>query len=132
MIERNADLLRRVADRIERDPDMHDQANWFCPTECGIVACIGGHALIEAGEYIVGDNAWFDFSAVARTLLGFTDLEASYLFSARWAPAEGMTVPDALRRIADGWPVYAVTVEARRFDHLDLRTEFDEWVKAHA
>lgn len=131
MTERNADLLRRVADRIEGDPDSYDQAAWVRIGECGWVACIGGHAVIEAGEMdwesIIG---WAEFHAIASCLLGLEDCE-SILFHAGWQPVNGMSVPDALRRLADGWPIYAVTDEDRRWDPT-LLAELDEWVKAHA
>jgi hypothetical protein len=130
MTERSADLFRRVADRIERDPDSYDQATWVRIGECGTVACIGGHALLEAGEAAdrTSTGGWAECHALAQTLLGLTDRE-SILFHARWRPAPGMTVPDALRRLADGWPLAVVTETCS--DPV-LVAERDEWVKAHA
>lgn len=130
MIERNVDLFRRVADRIERDPESYDQRTWVRIGECGTVACIGGHALLEAGGAAdrTSSRGWAECHALVRTLLGLTDRE-SILFHAKWRPAPGMTVPVALRRLADGWPLAAVTETC--FDPA-LIAERDEWVKAHA
>jgi len=47
----------------------------------------------------------------AQRLLGLTDNEADVLFDAEWAPRSGMTVPEALRLLADGVFLSEVTSE---------------------
>lgn len=41
----NKDLLLKVADAIEANPEHFDMENWFQDTACGTAACIGGWAL---------------------------------------------------------------------------------------
>lgn len=53
MLNRNVDLLRTVAMRIEDDPDSYNQDQWVCESAC----CIAGHGLLASGNYnIVGTN----------------------------------------------------------------------------
>jgi hypothetical protein len=44
----NIDLMLKVADYIEANPDEYDQRNW-CGTEC----CIAGHAVALSGDAVL-------------------------------------------------------------------------------
>lgn len=110
MITRNSELLRAVADKIDREPSSYDQSFWGNP--CGTKHCIAGHAVHIAGLSSSPDASW-PWSMVinekgeeeptryaAARLLGLTSGEAAMLFDEHWVPHG--TVPEALRAIADG------------------------------
>ena len=120
----NSELLRKIADRIERYPDSYDQNTYGRAEEgCGTVCCIAGHTLIESGYipaklcfdlsivYIrpvpLGSSKvssvlmyYFDIAKEAKELLDLTD-EEEYLFSPHWRPRNGQSVADALREMAE-------------------------------
>lgn len=94
---------------------------------CGTAFCISGWALhlsgwgvnwnIEPGESIwwpewtdpSGERHYPDFSAEGARALGLYRNEAAELFAASWQPREGLSVPDALRALADGASVEEVS-----------------------
>ena len=127
MTQRNQDVLRRVADRIETTPEQYDQQEWFAYegayeapdrgeplTECGSVACIAGWAVHETTG--VAPEKWERAGAEA---LGLTRREAALLFYEGWLPAGwepedtpamvGKRAAEALRRLADGARIEDVT-----------------------
>jgi len=143
----NRELLLRVADAIEREPDSYDQATSasyriqtrdgnikdispqaaratiegleFLP-HCGTAYCIAGHVTVQAGYaynlkfgwWEAGDGTYFYDGGQglrAKELLGLSEPQASVLFNADWVPAEGLTVPEALRAFADGAKLSGLT-----------------------
>lgn len=113
-MSRNSELFKKVADQVERDPS--------CYHQCSTVECIGGWALALSGYdpdsprcYLfehtrrVIDERGDLIEATAQELLGLTDEEADILFDGRWSPANGVTVPSALRRLAGGETIESVT-----------------------
>lgn len=114
---RNAKLLRDVADKIEGDPHLYSQGTWGRVTPCGTAHCIAGWACELAGCEPNDPTAWEDgwlsvrkpgstefmpVGIAAEQLLGLSDIEALDLFDGGWKPKDGMTVPEALRGLADG------------------------------
>lgn len=109
-MNRNVELLRAVADKIEREPSSYAQHLWG--NHCGTVHCVAGHAVHLAGLSPSRDASWpwsmvVDENGdheptrnVAARLLGLTEGEAAMLFDEHWVPHG--TVPEALRAIADG------------------------------
>lgn len=124
----NKELLLKVADAIEKYPELYDQETYgdveVDDTSCGTTACIAGWACalegyyptiatLSDGEVIFGyDNVakepWTPFSkgvdshVTAQQLLELSENEADVLFGGGWRPDEDLTVPEALRKIADG------------------------------
>lgn len=108
---RNGDLFRKVANQIERFPDNYVQ--------CDTRECIGGWALALSGcvypdrrRYLWSDSASSEDWPVhltAQSQLGLTHEEAGILFSSIWMPADGLSVPDALRMLAGGAHINRVT-----------------------
>lgn len=144
-MDRNRDVIYGAADWIEQHPDRYSQHHWSdLLNECGTAYCIGGTVLHldgwEADRYGVWtrDNdpeiVYQSVPATAAALMGLPKDEASILFNHRWQPADGYTVPEALRRIADGVPVLAMTCQVIRksLAGTEIGRECDEWVKAHA
>lgn len=87
----NADLFRKIADQVEEWPESYSQ--------CGTTNCIGGWACKFAG---VG---WINVGKA----LGISMKDEYTIFAARWKPRKGLTVPQALRLIADGKSVSEVS-----------------------
>lgn len=114
-MERNAELIRQVADAIEAHPEQYDQCHYV--PDCGTTACIAGWAAVIALHHGVlvgagGDDAVMH--AQPDRLLGLSYIESwgqdasagkarvLGLFNVAWRPHDGLSVPDALRKIADG------------------------------
>jgi hypothetical protein len=101
----NVELLRKIADKIEAEPTCYNQQNYVC----GTAHCIGGWAatLGGAGEpnFENGQNA-----------LQLATPDAHALFAASWMPCEGLTVPQALRAIADGSTIEEVSYNRDGYD----------------
>lgn len=129
-------LLRDVADRVEADPGTYDQGKWIylpgvewswtrvpvADPPCGTTACIGGHlvmaALPAARLFYLGDKVEANVSGraveravseVAGELLDGSGINTAVLFHGEWRPRPGVSVPDALRRLADGATLGEVT-----------------------
>lgn len=101
-MKRNEELFRKVADAIERNPDSYNQNAW-----CGTQACVAGWAVaIErcngniAFERVM--DAVNDIHDAAAELLRLDYVDAADLFRASWEPHDGLSVPDALRKIGEG------------------------------
>lgn len=127
-MERNSDLLRKVADRIEAHPELYDQSTYCNQSSCGTYACIAGHTLLEMGYQVRGYSYYppgvalpsgprVDYSLrvdprdTAGDLLGLTDDERAILFAGGWAPpsqeeswkaADPLLTAAYLRELADG------------------------------
>lgn len=119
---RNAELLRKVADAIEANPDHYYQGSW-CENDnteevdytdvpfvadpknhCGTQACVAGWAVQLTPPENRPDE--IDIADAAQTLLGLTDDEAEMLFSGGCDPNIGM--PALLRALANGSDLEAV------------------------
>lgn len=117
----NTELLRKIADQIERHPETYDQTKWVCGTS----ACIAGHAALLTGWkpatveemdacpeaclsgqlFITKGGTVAATHDVARAALGLEYEDADTLFGGDWAPPVGVSVPEQLRRYADGEPI---------------------------
>jgi hypothetical protein len=111
----NSELFRKVADKIENQPELYCQAHIDDYTECGTAHCIAGwaHFLTYGDTYAGLDKADYrpeDSRHIlsAQELLGIDNLSLK-LFHPQWKPREGLTVPQALRMIADGATVSEVS-----------------------
>lgn len=160
---RNAQAILEVAAHIETYPERYNQTEWGQDTDCGSAFCVAGtRAVLDGIDYetncvVRSDRrrayAWLEVVSVglhAQDRFGLSDMEAKILFSQHWLPREGMTVPEALRRLAAGWPVVLVTAESLTTflpyafagaspgganwvaEAQHLLDEADEFVKAHA
>lgn len=133
-MQRNAELLRAVGDRIAANPHLYDQSEWGLEVDCGTVGCVAGHAVDLADGYEI-DYAFASHGTVARLTaggrvatqvaardaLGLDQDEASVLFAGSWRPVgwkrhddydlitTAPLVRDALYRLADGASLYAVS-----------------------
>lgn len=116
----NADLFRKIADVIEREPNLYDQTQWgfgefnyfskMCPHippeqvhTCSTSHCIAGLAVALTPP---ADRPVSSVSKSAMKLLGLSSAQADYLFSTLWKPPSGMTVPQYLREVADRGEVF--------------------------
>jgi hypothetical protein len=120
---RNGDLFRRIADALEKHPELHEQ-NYYglehgTGDPCDTAHCIAGWAVSLSGYkpalLLSGSRNWNMVSSpddqvarhtpiVAQELLGLTDKESDFLFHYGWKPNDiepVRSVPEALRRIAD-------------------------------
>lgn len=106
-------LMEAVADMIEAHPERYDQQQWKVETECGTAYCLAGWAC----QIALGRLPWRNgVAATARDLLGLTDGERYNLFVESWKPHAGLSVPDALRKIAGGASIADVS---REYDDED-------------
>lgn len=91
----NTDLLLKIAESIEAQPDKFDlnyfyytpyfntspaTAEEFLEGSCGTTACVAGWAVVCAGLPI--KSSFLDAEADGQTLLGLTDKQARRLFYA--------------------------------------------------
>lgn len=109
MRERNEELFRQVADQIEREPHLYDQALYRNKTACGTACCIAGWAIaISSYDDMHKFAEWERRASAVRIvkraggLLGLDDGERYELFAGSWEPHDGLSVPDALRKIGEG------------------------------
>lgn len=123
MTERNRKLLYEVAQQIEEDPESYDQTTPIAGTNtrCKTVACIGGWAAILCDSYTVeiASSGYLAYDSNTKNpipvlfgageALGLTGKERNILFNAAWKPVTNLTVPDALRKFADGASIEEVT-----------------------
>jgi len=108
-MKRNEELFRAVADQIEQHPESYNQRSIV--GNCGTTACIAGWALAIAHFDSRLDEV-FDYHCAtlneAVVVLGLTHKEAwgvdweGGLFGLGWRPHDGLSVPDALRKIGEG------------------------------
>lgn len=115
-MKRNEELFRKVADHIEAQPEHYDQEMWWQHKECGTTACIAGWGISLTKQQSLDACAkrwdrmvqtWNGNPAdvvrdEAAECFGLTDSDARLLFHASWAPHDGLSVPDALRKIGEG------------------------------
>lgn len=122
----NRELMRRVADHIERHPESHSQIFWMAKSNghtcsyvdavpatrtvirCGAVCCIAGWAVALTPKKDRPKNQFGEIDYAAKKLLGLTDMGASVLFDSGWKPPEGVSVPDQLRAYASKGKVFQV------------------------
>lgn len=52
----NQEAFNRVFKRIEADPNLFDMAQYGRKTECGTVACLAGHTVMEYGYVLDVSN----------------------------------------------------------------------------
>lgn len=95
----NAELFRKIADKIEKEPKSYDQERYASPDDCG---CIFHLAEIISGQTM--NLPW-----QTGPLLGLSEADATKLYSQYWKPRPDLTVPQALRLIADGESVSEVS-----------------------
>ena len=109
----NVVLLHKIADIIEKEPDLWYQGDWTTEDQtnpswiqdneihtCGTQACIAGwavHLTPEHARPMVGS-----IKRQAQLLLGLYPDEADKLFSSSWTPMWPRSVSEELRRIAAG------------------------------
>lgn len=126
---RNASLLNKIADFIEKHPEKLDH-NFWCrvggevlyyacsaynkavnkTTDCDTAACIAGWAVLLADTKPEPGSST-SVQEHARYVLGLTSPEAVQLFHWSAQPVDGLTWPEALRKIAKGTTVaYCVHV----------------------
>lgn len=97
----NSELFRKIADRIEKNPESYDQSSWSGKYGCG---CILWHA-----EQIYGiDSETSDLDESIK-LFGLDRVDAGRLYHALWKPKHGLSVPEALRLISNGATVAEVS-----------------------
>jgi hypothetical protein len=97
MPEINTELLIKVYQHIQRNPDKYDQGVWAAMAECGTVACFAGWTVLLNGDQpfwawgvpdsngkrwasanVMSDGTFiFDY---AETLLGLSTLQTHALF----------------------------------------------------
>lgn len=112
---RNAELIRKVADKVASEPHNYNQQLYICDTK----GCIAGHALVESGYKVdetglrFVDVGAFHIAYTAALLMGLSLDEANVLFHQQWEPAgEGPLterVQKALYALADGASVEDIT-----------------------
>ena len=104
----NSELLNKIADRIEKEPDRYHQNWWGVETVCGTAFCIGGWALyLEKPEHLAwihgellytGEGSLGD---AAQDLLKISDDVRFHLFPAMWLFAEdGLRAPESHEAVA--------------------------------
>jgi hypothetical protein len=104
------DLLERVAEQIEREPERYEQRHWETQLEsCGTAHCIGGWAMHFAGLRYVDDDHVVELNEsvvvgephdVMAQLLNFTPSAAMALCHSDWEPRDGRDVVVVLRELA--------------------------------
>jgi len=128
--ELNKPLLRKLARHIEKHPEQYDQGHWYLDkslldadvdqealealnhihkpkTECGTVACVAGHAVVQSGSPLIklkyrsfgSDYETLNWSLTAQYALGLNEELALWLFD---AVRNEETMPTVLRAIAKG------------------------------
>lgn len=103
------DLIRAVATAIRQYPKRYNQRWWKTTTDCNTTYCIAGWAAFIKGRDI--DDTVFARNGIIETVAGWMHLdlqEAKSLFHGWWIPKHGMTVPEALEKIAAGASVFDV------------------------
>lgn len=112
-MKRNAELLRKAADAIEKEPGSYNQRWWTSYVFddknefCGTVCCIAGHAIVQHGGSLRWDQRDFrrtywkgptlyskgkrrlgddQISEYAARILGLTEEEAEMLFHSEMLP----------------------------------------------
>lgn len=126
---RNAELFRKIADQIRREPKSHCQVSWGLPapdTPCGTRACIAGWAVVLDQGYRPTENiktvgeyghcrVWSsesgpdiyerDIGPMAAELLGLTATEQRILFGSSFESPANYEMPEYLEAVADGAPI---------------------------
>lgn len=123
MHKEGAKLLRQVAEVIRKEPDAHDQETWGWlddDYDCGTVACIAGHAVVQAGYKLENNygqclnpqlGSIRRIEDVAQELLGLDDAETDILFEQTTQPLDDMSWPEALIEIAAGSAIVDVVCD---------------------
>lgn len=118
---RDTELFRDVAQYIRDNPEEYDQNFWsyYDEDSCGTYRCILGTGihlrgiakqcfdLSEGGEvtFKIGYLPFVD----GAHLFGISPTEANFLFHGAWRPAHGLSVPEALEKLAAGAHLKDVT-----------------------
>lgn len=98
----NSELFRKIADKIEAEPKLYRQSRKEVIIRgCGTAHCIGGWACALTNNEISLMRA--------GKLLGLKNWDQYRIFDAFWKPRPDLTVPQALRMIADGASVSEVS-----------------------
>lgn len=113
----NSELFRKIADRIETEPETYNQGNWARRDPLISDAEPEGACIFCIAEQIIGFEHHADtqkmghvgYQEITAEALGLSDEDATKLYHADWKPREGLTVPQALRMIADGATVSEVS-----------------------
>jgi len=108
----NSELFRKIADRIEREPHMYDQRYSERENDEGEAACIYCFAREILGSPDKGDkylNGRMMPDDDLRIAVGLNIEDTQTLYHYSWKPRSGLTVPEALRAIADGKSVQEVS-----------------------
>ena len=118
--------IRAIADQIELEPGSYDQGTYGCKekqSSCGTAHCIAGWSAkldgwsprIGHGWGLLirgGDDGMLEYAAceeVAGKNMGVCEEDYEVLFNVDWEPIDSMTVPQALRALADGASVSDIT-----------------------
>jgi hypothetical protein len=113
----NNTKIRNVMVQITRNPNLHNQSNWFANQSCGTTKCVGGWAIHEEGIpycYRPGEGGWIlegDESSIektARNILELTEQEGIYLFFSSnldgvWTVVEEITNRVVTRVEVEAW-----------------------------
>ena len=92
----NVELLKKVRDAIEMEPEMYTQSRWGISDylrsqdtiflDCKTPGCIAGHAIVHGdptkARALMGEDTYV--GKIAQKLLGLTQTEREFLFDARW------------------------------------------------
>lgn len=128
-----SDLFRAIADQIEAHPETYDQSVWgevddndfsqlfdfltaaehMAVGSCDTRGCTAGWAIalnIQDPQVRISMSDR-SITAMAADLLEIDSRTAMILFMEDWEPAAGMTVPEALRELANGATIHEVTSE---------------------
>lgn len=126
---RNPEHIRAIAAYIHSHPERYDQETFGEQWPCRTAFCIAGTSAVVGGAQLTW-NMWDDAEAVhpdeeplgileladsygvgfyAMDKMGLTEDERYALFSAMWRPKDGMSVPEALERFADGESLLVLT-----------------------
>lgn len=112
----NSDLLHRIADKIEAEPEHYRQSQWCSAifslgddgsaTVCGTAYCVAGWAVALERPDLLKANGRFDASdelieETAKELLGVNFPESYYLFGGAAGPKLGHTPAEALHKMAE-------------------------------
>jgi hypothetical protein len=78
----NVELMRRIADAIEREPEKFDMGDFYNedPYKCETIMCVGGWAVCLTNPGIIEDGYSIDFEVEGAEALGLDGNTAGSLF----------------------------------------------------
>lgn len=100
----NSELFRQIADRIEAVPGCYNQRSMFT---C-VFAIANNFICPDRFMLAISSGEFKDEDSVAKRL-GLTEEDARIIYTNDWQPHSGLSVPEALRLIADGASVGEVS-----------------------